>query len=85
MACTRKNDKPYKEIQKQISFVYKNKTIILFLLGSITIQLAWGLANSLTFLTQTQFWGLSTLQIQEFIKIYFLSTIVELVFGSKIS
>ena len=71
-----KNDKPYKEIQKQISFVYKNKTVILFLLGSITIQLAWGLANSLTFLTQTQFWGLSTLQIQEFIKIYFLSTIV---------
>ena len=45
-------------------------------MGSITIQLAWGLANSLTFLTQTQFWGLSTLQIQEFIKIYFLSTIV---------
>lgn len=73
---TKENDNPFKEIQKQISFVYKNKTIILFLLGSITIQLAWGLANSLTFLTQTQFWGLTTLQIQEFIKIYFLSTIV---------
>ena len=73
---TEENDNPFKEIQKQISFVYKNKTIILFLLGSITIQLAWGLANSLTFLTQTQFWGLTTLQIQEFIKIYFLSTIV---------
>jgi len=71
-----KNDDPFKEIRKQISFVYKNKTIILFILGSITIQLAWGLANSLTFLTQTQFWGLSTLQIQEFIKIYFLSTII---------
>ncbi|MDC3098123.1 MFS transporter [Gammaproteobacteria bacterium] len=73
---TEENDNPFKEIQKQISFVYKNKTIILFLLGSITIQLAWGLANSLTFLTQTQFWGLTTLQIQEFIKIYFFSTIV---------
>ena len=73
---TEENDNPFKEIQKQISFVYKNKTIILFLLGSITIQLAWGLANSLTFLTQTQFWGLTTIQIQEFIKIYFLSTIV---------
>ena len=73
---TEENDNPYKEIQKQISFVYKNKTIILFLLGSITIQLAWGLANSLTFLTQTQFWGLTTLQIQEFIKIYFFSTIM---------
>lgn len=73
---TEEYDNPFKEIQKQISFVYKNKTIILFLLGSITIQLAWGLANSLTFLTQTQFWGLTTLQIQEFIKIYFLSTIV---------
>ena len=73
---TKQNDNPFKEIQKQISFVYKNKTIILFLLGSVTIQLAWGLANSLTFLTQTQFWGLTTLQIQEFIKIYFLSTIV---------
>lgn len=73
---TKENDNPFKEIQKQISFVYKNRTIILFLLGSITIQLAWGLANSLTFLTQTQFWGLTTLQIQEFIKIYFLSTIV---------
>ena len=73
---TEENDNPFKEIQKQISFVYKNKTIILFLLGSITIQLAWGLANSLTFLTQTQFWGLTTLQIQEFIKIYFFSTIM---------
>ena len=54
---TEENDNPFKEIKKQISFVYKNKTIILFLLGSVTIQLAWGLANSLTFLTQTQFWG----------------------------
>ena len=34
------------------------------------------MANSLTFLTQTQFWGLDTLQIQEFIKIYFLSTLL---------
>ena len=66
----------YKEIKEQLRFVYGNKTIILFLLGSITIQLAWGLANSLTFLTQTQFWGLDTLQIQEFIKIYFLSTLL---------
>ncbi len=66
----------YKEIKEQLRFVYSNKTIILFLLGSITIQLAWGLANSLTFLTQTQFWGLDTLQIQEFIKIYFLSTLL---------
>ena len=66
----------YKEIKEQLRFVYSNKTIILFLLGSITIQLAWGLANSLTFLTQTQFWGLNTLQIQEFIKIYFLSTLL---------
>ena len=66
---TKENNNPFKEIQKQMSFVYKNKTIILFLLGSITIQLAWGLANSLTFLTQTQFWGLTSLQIQEFIKI----------------
>ena len=71
-----KNDNSFKDIQNQLSFVYKNKTIILFLLGSITIQLAWGLANSLTFLTQTQFWGLSTIQVQEFIKIYFFSTIV---------
>ena len=71
-----RNNNSLKEIQKQITFVYKNKTIILFLIGSVTIQLAWGLANSLTFLTQTQFWGLTTLQIQEFIKIYFLSTIV---------
>ena len=71
-----RNNNSLKEIQKQITFVYKNKTIILFLFGSVTIQLAWGLANSLTFLTQTQFWGLTTLQIQEFIKIYFLSTIV---------
>ena len=46
------------------------------MLGSVTIQLAWGLANSLTFLTQTQFWGLNTLQIQEFIKIYFFSTLL---------
>jgi len=66
----------FREIKEQLSFVYSNKTIILFLLGSITIQLAWGLANSLTFLTQTQFWGLDTLQIQEFIKIYFLSTLL---------
>ena len=66
----------YIEIKEQLRFVYSNKTIILFLLGSITIQLAWGLANSLTFLTQTQFWGLDTLQIQEFIKIYFLSTLL---------
>ena len=66
----------YREIKEQLRFVYSNKTIILFLLGSITIQLAWGLANSLTFLTQTQFWGLDTLQIQEFIKIYFLSTLL---------
>ena len=71
-----KDDNPFKDIQNQLSFVYKNKTIILFLLGSITIQLAWGLANSLTFLTQTQFWGLSTLQVQEFIKIYFLSVFI---------
>ena len=66
----------FKEIKEQVKFVYKNQTIILFLLGSITIQLAWGLANSLTFLTQTQFWGLNTLQIQEFIKIYFISTLL---------
>ena len=71
----KRNNNSLKEIQKQITFVYKNKTIILFLFGSVTIQLAWGLANSLTFLTQTQFWGLTTLQIQEFIKIYFFSTI----------
>jgi Na+/melibiose symporter-like transporter len=71
-----KKKNTYKEIKEQLSFVYSNKTIILFLLGSITIQLAWGLANSLTFLTQTQFWGLDTLQIQEFIKIYFLSTLL---------
>ena len=37
---TKENNNPFKEIQKQISFVYRNKTIILFLLGSITIQLA---------------------------------------------
>ena len=71
-----KKKNSYREIKEQLSFVYSNKTIILFLLGSITIQLAWGLANSLTFLTQTQFWGLDTLQIQEFIKIYFLSTLL---------
>ena len=70
-----KKKNTYREIKEQLRFVYSNKTIILFLLGSITIQLAWGLANSLTFLTQTQFWGLDTLQIQEFIKIYFLSTL----------
>ena len=70
-----KKKNTFREIKEQLSFVYSNKTIILFLLGSITIQLAWGLANSLTFLTQTQFWGLDTLQIQEFIKIYFLSTL----------
>ena len=70
-----KKKNTYREINEQLRFVYSNKTIILFLLGSITIQLAWGLANSLTFLTQTQFWGLDTLQIQEFIKIYFLSTL----------
>lgn len=71
-----KKKNTFREIKEQLSFVYSNKTIILFLLGSITIQLAWGLANSLTFLTQTQFWGLDTLQIQEFIKIYFLSTLL---------
>lgn len=71
-----KKKNTYREIKEQLRFVYSNKTIILFLLGSITIQLAWGLANSLTFLTQTQFWGLDTLQIQEFIKIYFLSTLL---------
>ena len=71
-----KKKNTFREIKEQLSFIYSNKTIILFLLGSITIQLAWGLANSLTFLTQTQFWGLDTLQIQEFIKIYFLSTLL---------
>ena len=71
-----KKKNTFREIKEQLRFVYSNKTIILFLLGSITIQLAWGLANSLTFLTQTQFWGLDTLQIQEFIKIYFLSTLL---------
>ena len=71
-----KKKNTYREIKEQLRFVYSNKTIILFLLGSITIQLAWGLANSLTFLTQTQFWGLDTLQIKEFIKIYFLSTLL---------
>jgi len=71
-----KKKNTFREIKEQLRFVYSNKTIILFLLGSITIQLAWGLANSLTFLTQTQFWGLDTLQIKEFIKIYFLSTLL---------
>ena len=71
-----KSKSSFVEIRKQLKFVYSNKTIIIFLVGSITIQLAWGLANSLTFLAQTQFWGLSALQIQDFIKIYFLSTLL---------
>ena len=71
-----KKKNTFQEIREQLRFVYKNKTIIIFLLGSVTIQLAWGLANSLTFLTQTQFWGLNALQIQEFIKIYFFSTLL---------
>ena len=64
------------QILSELRFIYTNKSIIIFLLGSITIQLAWGLANSLTFLTQTEFWDLSPLQIQEFIKIYFASTLI---------
>ena len=36
-----KKKNTFREIKEQLSFVYSNKTIILFLLGSITIQLAW--------------------------------------------
>lgn len=61
------------QLKVEFGYVLLNKPLRIFLLGSISIQIAWGLANSLTFLTQTQFWDLTPLQIRNFIAIYFLT------------
>ena len=61
------------QLKKELGYVYLNKPLRIFLLGSISIQIAWGLANSLTFLTQTQFWDLTPLQLRNFVVIYFVT------------
>ncbi len=70
-----KKFKPNKinDIFSDLSFIFKSKTLLIFLFGSLLIQAGWGLANSLTFLTQVKFWNLDALQIQKFIYIYFLA------------
>ena len=70
-----KSNSRWKKLSIELSFVFKNKTLLIFLVGSVFIQIAWGLANSLTLLTNTHFWGLETIQLQQFITIYFCSTI----------
>ena len=61
------------QLKEEFGYILLNKPLRIFLLGSISIQIAWGLANSLTFLTQTQFWDLTPLQIRNFVAIYFLT------------
>ncbi len=65
----------WKKLSSELGLVFKNRTLLIFLIGSIFIQIAWGLANSLTLLTNTHFWGLETVQLQQFIIVYFCSTI----------
>ena len=70
-----KNNSRWKKLSSELGFVFRNKTLLIFLVGSIFIQIAWGLANSLTLLTNTHFWGLETVQLRQFITVYFCSTI----------
>jgi len=67
--------KNWKEIFIDIRYALRSKTLLIFLGGSILIQAGWGLANSLTFLSQIHFWNLTPNQIQNFVYIYFLSVI----------
>ncbi len=73
---TAKHNSRWKRLSLEIGFVFKNKTLLIFLLGSIFIQISWGLANSLTFLTHTKFWGFEPIQLQQFIIFYFCSAIL---------
>jgi len=64
------------EIFSDIKFALRSKTLLIFLGGSILIQAGWGLANSLTFLSQIHFWNLTPNQIQNFVYVYFLSVVL---------
>ena len=64
------------EIFSDIKFALSSKTLLIFLGGSILIQAGWGLANSLTFLSQIHFWNLTPNQIQNFVYVYFLSVVL---------
>ena len=74
-----KNNSRWEKLSSELGFVFRNKTLLIFLVGSIFIQIAWGLANSLTLLTNTHFWGLETVQLRQFITVYFCSTIFSLI------
>ena len=67
--------KKLNQIFLDLKKVLTNKSLLIFLVGSILIQAGWGLANSLTFLTQIEFWELTPNQIQRFIFIYFLAAL----------
>ena len=67
--------KKLNQIFLDLKKVLANKSLLIFLVGSILIQAGWGLANSLTFLTQIEFWELTPNQIQRFIFIYFLAAL----------
>ena len=55
------------KIKSELSVVIQNKSLLIFLLGSLFIQASWGLANSLSFLTFTSFWDLTPLEIRFFL------------------
>ena len=73
---TTKYNSRWKKLNHELGYIFKNKTLLIFILGSIFIQISWGLANSLLFLTQTKFWGLEPIQLQQFIILYFCSAIL---------
>ena len=70
------NPNNWREIFKDIKFALSSKTLLIFLGGSVLIQAGWGLANSLTFLSQIHFWNLTPNQIQNFVYVYFLSVVL---------
>ena len=70
------NPNNWREIFRDIKFALSSKTLLIFLGGSVLIQAGWGLANSLTFLSQIHFWNLTPNQIQNFVYVYFLSVIL---------
>ena len=66
----------FKILKKELSFVLKSKTLLLFIFGSLLIQGTWGLANSLSFLTYTKFWQFDPLDLRVLIYFYILAAIV---------
>tara|TARA_A100001011_G_scaffold400488_1_gene515470 strand:- start:45119 stop:46522 length:1404 start_codon:yes stop_codon:yes gene_type:complete len=66
----------FSKIKSELGVVIQNKSLLIFLLGSLFIQASWGLANSLSFLTFTSFWDLTPLEIRFFIYAYLFSTVI---------